>query len=344
MDPQFSQTTFQRIFAAMARSPRGRISSWRVLARFIVEAAGGLDRMAKVMVLEGAAGVPPMTWAARRGTEKEIEKHLGPEAVNLLKKGPNVYTEVKRSVERFLPSGASVTADDLMQQAVMGLNIRNEPTRDYLFYAVGERAPKQKILDGKLDWKSDVANVATGWVKKRVRDVMKQMKRERQRTAPTVRKTDEGYADVELPSFSDLSGENQMALALSILSDRSNSGYRSIQDWMARKIKEHGKRRKSDEKIFLALLDNIERGAPKSESAVAKELGISGAAVSQAKKRIGQFLVAELKKNERILDPIWRTLDMSQLGYGASPLGRRAKLDPDRLVARFLGAKWRSAA
>lgn len=339
-----SETTFQRIFSAAARSPRGKISSWHVLARFVIEALGGFDRLVKVMVLEGVAGVTPMSWASRRGTEKEIEKHLGPEAVNLLKKGPNVYTEVKRAVERFLPTGASVTADDLMQQAIMGLNINNQPTRDYLFYAVGQRVPKQKVLDGTLDWKSDVTGVASGFVKNRVRDVMKKMKKERERTSPSVRKTDEGYKDIDLPSFSDLTGENQMALALTLLSDRSNSRYRSIQDWMAKKIKEHGQRRKSDERIFLALLDNIERGSPKSESAVAKELGISGAAVSQAKKRIGQFLVAELRKNERILDPIWRTLDMSQLGYGASPLGRSAKLDPDNIVARYLGAKWRTAA
>lgn len=342
MDLDLDATTFQRIFAAAARSPTGKISSWRVLARFLVEAAGGFDRLVKLMVLEGAAGVPPMSWAGKGRADKEIEKHLGPEAVNLLKKGPNVYTEVKRAVERFLPSGASVTADDLMQQAIMGLNINNEQTRDYLFYAVGKRMPKDKITKGTLDWKSDVAGVAKGFVKNRVRDVMNKLKKERARTAPSTVRTDEGYKERELPSFADLSKQNQMGIALRLLSDRSNSGFRKIQDWMARKIKEHGKKRKSDETIFLALLDNIERGSPKSESAVAKEIGISGAAVSQAKKRIGKFLADELAKNERILAPIWHAMEMAQLGFGESPLGalgipkKRAHLNPETLVALFL--------
>lgn len=85
-------------------------------------------------------------------------------------------------------------------------------------------------------------------------------------------------------------------------------------------------------KIFEALLDNIERGSPKTETQIAGELGYTlhgkpqPARIWKAKKALGKFLAEELGKNPRVLDRIWKLIELSKLDFGVNPLGRQAKV------------------
>ncbi len=85
------------------------------------------------------------------------------------------------------------------------------------------------------------------------------------------------------------------------------------------------KARPSDLRIFGALVDGARQG--KHDAQVARELGLSRAAVSQAKARVKKLIVEAVKKDPRILEPILRQQELQQLGWarrGVQPLGSSA--------------------
>jgi hypothetical protein len=100
-----------------------------------------LDLLARVSVLEGIAGVKPGTWMRDKVPEKEIVEVFGDgvQETWLSRRDSGLVTAVRRSLEPLLKN-TMVTADDILQGALIGLGASGEVTRMPLFFGVG-RAP-----------------------------------------------------------------------------------------------------------------------------------------------------------------------------------------------------------
>ena len=98
-----------------------------------------LDLLARVSVLEGIAGVKPGTWMRNIVPEKKIVEVFGPGVREtwLSARDSGLLVAVRRSIEPLLKN-TSVSADDILQPAIVGLGASGEVSRMPLFHGVGK--------------------------------------------------------------------------------------------------------------------------------------------------------------------------------------------------------------
>lgn len=304
--------------------------------------ADALDLAAKLSFLEGVVGVTPGTWTrAGRGAFREIESLLGDKVKDLLRKGKNIFVDLKRFAEKQVRGIRGVEAEDFMQDALAGLT-RPRP----LFYDVGRGKPftPEMLRSGNATWDM-VLRAAKGYLKKMAIDLLIKEKRKK-RDPGRIEKLDKGYEDkpgitrdVSSLSFSELDERDQMKVVIQALADMGNPAYSKVRDAVARIITQ--KVSQADRRIFDALLQDLSRSKSRTDLEIAKDLGYAKTApISRAKKNIGKILLKEFQQHPEILDPIYRDFYLKQLGYGAGGLGRKsARLSPDTLLRMYLMLK-----
>ena len=286
-----------------------RLSLPKLVVAFLTRDARttSLDLLARVSVLEGIAGVKPGAWMRNVVPEKEIVEVFGPrvKATWLSPRDSGLVTAVRRSLEPLLRN-TTTTADDILQPAIVGLGASGELSRLPLFHGVG-KAPGftvEKVRSGALVPR-DVLPVARAYARRRAIDVLRAQARR-----PQVVRVDGD--EVQPVSKADV-----LDLIVSVLVDPGHRLHGSLTRTLGAVIE--AKARPSDKRIWNALVAGVRDGM--SASDVARELGISKAAVSQAKGRIGKLMRDAIAKDPKLLAPLMREHELGQLGLARR--GRR---------------------
>lgn len=324
----------QKIAKTEGRSPRG-LSAWRVVAHQMFLAAGGLDLVARLSFLEGMFGVRPNSWAGR-GANKALQEILKSEAVTrrgmteqqvkdllapwLAPGDTGIISNIRRAITPIL-KGVGIEPDDLIMPALAGLDIGGGEKKP-VFYSAGTGSffDLNKFLDGQIKV-SQVAKAATGYMKRRALDA-KSKELTKLKQQQRIDRGTPSHPDItkDVPSFSDLSTAEQADLIAIALMDTGNPLFRPVQKEFAKLLSQVSTPRERE--IFSALLEAQRTG--KSSKQIAEDLGVSPAAVSQTKRKIGDKVRKGLAAKPDIFDPILRKLDISRLGLGRG-LGRFAK-------------------
>ncbi len=168
-----------------------------------------------------------------------------------------------------------------------------------LFYGVG-KAPGftvAKVTAGTLGPR-DVLPVARAYARRRAIDVL----RARARRPQVVRFDGDEVEPVRQQDVVDT--------IISVIMDPTHRMHgalrRSLWDTIETKA------RPSDRRIFEALVAGARKGL--NDASVARELGLSRAAVSQAKKRIGIIVRDAIAQNPKLIEPVLRQHELGQLG------------------------------
>lgn len=232
--------------------------------------AVSLDVLARVSVLEGIAGMKPGTWMKDTIPTREIVEVFGPgvKATWLSPRDSGLVTAVRRSLEPLLRN-TSVTADDILQPAIVGLGSKGDLSRLPLFHGVG-RAPGftvAKVRSGQLQPR-DVLPVAKSYARRRAIDVLRSEARK------------PGIMRVEPDELKPGDRSDLTDMITAVLVDPGHRLHGAVTRSLAGIIET--KARPSNKKIWNALVAGVRDGM--SASDVARELGISKAAVSQAKE------------------------------------------------------------
>jgi hypothetical protein len=183
-------------------------------------------------------------------------------------------------------------------------------------------------MSGQLEPR-DVLPVAKSYARRRAIDVLRAQARK-----PGIERVD---GDEVAPGVkSDLTD-----MIVSVLVDPGNRLHAVMTRTLGAIIE--AKARPSDKKIWNALLDGARKGL--SASDVARELGISKAAVSQAKKRVGVVIRDAIARNPKLIEPLVRQHELEQLGLArrAGRVGQQSNTSPvvERSRRRSSAMAWR---
>lgn len=147
------------------------------------EAAWGLDAMARLSILEGAASVPPGTWVRRgkQGVRHALE-HFGGGLSPLWTSPRNqrVYQTALKTADKRLRSIPDVTAEDLTQEMMSASASPSSPKRKRVFYSVGQalRRDESGLRDGTVVPQSSVVlGTLRNWVTRAAQDEFQNWKR-----------------------------------------------------------------------------------------------------------------------------------------------------------------------
>lgn len=327
----------QKIAQDVGRSPRG-LFVWNIVARYVV-AAGGLDLVARLSFLEGVFGVRPNTWAARGGGKalREILKSEGVARRGLDEQqvrdlltpwtapgDTGIVSNIRLAITPIL-KGVGIEPDDLIMPALAGLAMTGEKKRKPVFYAAGAGSffDLDKFLDGKITV-SQVASAATGYMKRRALDAKTKelFKLKQQERIDRGTPSDPGTTR-DVPSFTDLSESEKTDLIAIALADLKNPAFRDVKKEVAKLISRVSSQ--SERKIFWVFLR--ESGKGKSNAQIGKEMGISAARVSVAKRELGKKVRKEFEKHPEILEPIFRSIDIERLGLGRARFAEKLKVN-----------------
>ncbi|TPV94731.1 MAG: hypothetical protein B7733_13690 [Myxococcales bacterium FL481] len=259
-----------------------------------------LDLLARVSVLEGIAGVKPGTWMKDTIPKREIVEVFGDGVKEtwLSARDSGLVTAVRRSLEPLLRN-TTTTADDILQPAIIGLGASGERSRMPLFYGVG-KAPGftvAKVKAGTLGPR-DVLPVARAYARRRAIDVLRTQARRPQMVRVDGDEVEPGRKTDVLDTI------------IGVLMDPADRMHEVLHRSLWGIIE--AKARPSDRRIFEALVAATNKGM--NDAAVARNLGISRAAGSQAKKRVGIIVREAIARNPKLIEPVLRQHELGQLG------------------------------
>lgn len=155
-----------------------------VASRFVAAsmerlAAWNMDMLARLSILEGAAGVSPGTWLRRkeRGFGSALD-HFGPKLAAAWTATTNqgVYDKAVATAARSLRGSHGVDAYDVVQDLVAGSSSSSGPARNRIFYAVGKalRKDRDALSSGSVTpGHRRVLGTIDNWVTRAARDVYK---------------------------------------------------------------------------------------------------------------------------------------------------------------------------
>ncbi|NVB41811.1 hypothetical protein G6O69_28520 [Pseudenhygromyxa sp. WMMC2535] len=306
-----------------------RLSLAKLVVAFLTRDARttSLDLLARVSVLEGIAGVNPGAWMRNVVPEKEIVEVFGPrvKANWLSPRDSGLVTAVRRSLEPLLKN-TTTTADDILQPAIIGLGASGEVSRLPLFYGVG-KAPGftvEKVAAGSLVPR-DVLAVANSYARRRAIDVLRAQARK------------PGIVRVDGDEVEPIRKHDVIDTIVAVLADPGHPKHGVLRRSLWAVVEREA--RPSDRRIFEALVGGAHKGM--NDAAVARALGISRAAVSQAKKRDGVVIRDAIARNPKLIEPVQHQHELDQLGLArrvrrqgsntssASASSRRRHGEPD---------------
>lgn len=151
-------------------------------------AAWSMDMLARLSILEGAAGVSPGTWLRQKGRGFGIAlDHFGPKLaaswVSTTNQG--VYDKALAAATKILRSVSGSDPHDLVQDMISGSSSSGGPARSRLFYSVGAALRKYEndLSAGAMTPDNRrVKGAIDNWVTRAGRDVVKSL-RERRETS-----------------------------------------------------------------------------------------------------------------------------------------------------------------
>lgn len=160
----------------------------RVVVRYLTArlllAAWSMDQLARLSLLEGAAGVPPGTWLRQksRGFGAALD-HFGPNLAGgwTAPTDQGVYDKALAVASRVLRDVARVDANDLLQDLVIGSARSGGPARHRLFYSVGSALRKYENDLGQgaiTPHDRRIKGTIDRWVTRAARDVLRTQKKE----------------------------------------------------------------------------------------------------------------------------------------------------------------------
>lgn len=155
-----------------------------VAARYISaslerEAAWNMDMLARLSILEGAAGVPPGQWLAHRerGFASALQ-HFGPNLAAAWTSASDrgLYDQAVSVANHALRNTSSMDGAELVQELISHSNSSSGPKRNKIFYSIGESlsAHDRDLTDGKLTPDQSVVRGSLNrWIGNAARDVLK---------------------------------------------------------------------------------------------------------------------------------------------------------------------------
>jgi len=161
-----------------------------VAGRFLAASVGkvaawNMDMLARLSVLEGAAGVSPGTWLRKKaaGFGAALD-YFGPKlpAAWTTTQDQGLYNKALATATRALRSAQGTDATDLVQDMVSGSNTSSGPARTRVFYSVGAALRKYEtdLIAGQMtpDHRR-VKGVIDKWVTRAALDVLLSQKEQR---------------------------------------------------------------------------------------------------------------------------------------------------------------------
>lgn len=142
------------------------------------QAAWNMDMLARLSVLEGAAGVTPGKWIAQRerGFASALE-HFGPNLAAAWTSATDrgLYDQAVSVANHALRDTASMDGEELVQELITHSTSAAGPKRQRVFYSIGEilRSHEADLLSGKIIPQSPlVRGNISRWVENAARDVL----------------------------------------------------------------------------------------------------------------------------------------------------------------------------
>jgi hypothetical protein len=192
-------------------------------------AAWNMDMLARLSVLEGAAGVSPGTWLRHksRGFGMALD-HFGPRLAASWTSGTNqgVYDKALATATRVLRNVSGTDAYDLVQNMVAASANPSGPARDRVFYSVGAALRKHEndLSTGDITPRDrKVLGTLDHWVTNQARDVIKSVKEKRTRNFGP-QSVSEGYDPLRTRGTAELDDEERANLLLLALQSPGGPG------------------------------------------------------------------------------------------------------------------------
>jgi hypothetical protein len=148
-------------------------------AMLVRQAAWNMDMLARLSVLEGAAGVPPGKWiASRERGFAAANDHFGPNLAVAWTSASDrgLYDHAVSVANHALRNSASMDGDELVQELITYSTSSSGPKRQKVFYSIGEnlRAHDRELSDGKITPESPlVRGRLVHWVENAARDILR---------------------------------------------------------------------------------------------------------------------------------------------------------------------------
>jgi hypothetical protein len=234
-----------------------------------------------------------------------------------------LVTAVRRSLEPLLKN-TTTTANDILQPAIIGLGASGERSRMPLFYGVGKAAgfTVEKVKSGVLVPR-DVLPVAKSYARRRGIDVLRTQARR------------PGIERIDGDEVKPISKSDVLDTIVSVLVDPGHPMHGVLRRSLWAVVEREA--RPSDRRIFDALVAGAHKGM--NDASVARALGISRAAVSQAKKRVGVVIRDAIARNPKLIEPVLRQHELDQLG-----LARRARCQRSNTSSASASSSRRTSA
>jgi hypothetical protein len=201
------------------------VASRYIQAALVRQAAWNMDMLARMSVLEGAAGVSPGKWIAQRerGFASALE-HFGPNlAAGWTTAGDRgLYDQAVGVANHALRNTASMDGEELVQELIMHSTSSAGPKRQKVFYSIGDsmRAHERDLSDGKITPEHPhVRGRLNKWVENAARDILTSWREKNVRSVNS-----QPGAHGPTPSTQPISGEERDNLLLLALQSPGGSG------------------------------------------------------------------------------------------------------------------------
>jgi len=280
------------------------------------------DKMVRLKILEGAAGVRPGTWtrgmldmAEAAGAFPELHRMW------TTNRETGIYSLIMTAL---LKMGIrSEQAEELRQDIIMGTTVPGTPGGALAY--IGKRLAPKLMTNSKDAFEKAKADL---WKhsQQKGRDLRRLKEERTQHVTISPVEKDDSVVEVQIPTFGDLDPQTQAdALMLAL----RGPAKRHVWAFLRKVWKTLG--RPSD----VAIMDAWLQDPGKSDTALGEELGVSSSMVGQAKKRLIGIARKAIPRSPHIMKMIDMEMEKAQLGFGGGSRGFRVA----HLSQRFLYEK-----
>jgi hypothetical protein len=200
------------------------------LATTVRLAAWNMDMFARLSILEGAAGLPPGTWLAKkeRGFGDALA-HFGPglAASWTAPTDQGVFDKAVKVADRMLSDTSGMDGDELVQEMVVGSTAAGAPRRSRLFYSVGEALKRYENDLGKgvvTPNHARVKGTIDHWVRRAARDVIRSWGEKKTQPFSALPGESESYGELRSRGTEGLSSDQRDNLVLLALQSPGGPG------------------------------------------------------------------------------------------------------------------------
>lgn len=287
----------------------------------------GLDMLARLQVLEGAAGKPLNAWA-RNGSKSAVARGLDiaqeyfPDAHPAwFEQGDTgMYKKGLRAAAPILRNHPRMSAEDLMQSMMIGVSMLTGKRVQNVFHSAGQ-SKAAVVISGKVSpdrFGNLIAKLVARRAKSEVRDDL-----ETQQSQEFVEFGGENIESTMSDVWQDMDQSSKMDFLMLAVRNHTNQDGVAIYEWLKDHAREFPNR---EQEIASTYLDLISSGSTKGPKAIADQLGVNVAYVSRILKKFYQSAASAAKRDPKIRSII-KDLDIKSYG---PQLARLAKVRESR--------------